>query len=355
SSRRRRVGPASRGRVERRTVWRRFSRDDRGAASLGADLRTGAHARGSAAPRARARRRVAAAARRRKSGGRARAYARRGTAARRVFPAGVRDRSRRRFRGAARHGAGSANALAPGTRHRAGRCGRRAARVAARRRIPRRRGARGLVYRRVPRTFGPGPLRRGARLACRCRRGDPGGRGWSRHRYFGRRARIQPGACQMTTAVILGVGGLGCPAALALAEEAPRVRVILVDPDRVERSNLSRQILFTESDIGEPKAIVAARRLAALVPQVRAEPRVAAFRPGTAADLLTGCDIVLDGTDDFETRFAVNDAACAARIPLVHGAVLGWRGQILTVLPGHRSCLRCLFEGPPPAGAVPTC
>ena len=159
----------------------------------------------------------------------------------------------------------------------------------------------------------------------------------------------------MTTAVILGVGGLGCPAALALAEEAPRVRLILVDPDRVERSNLSRQILFTESDIGQPKAIVAARRLAVLVPQLRAEARVAAFRPATAADLLTGCDIVLDGTDDFETRFAVNDAACAARIPLVHGAVLGWRGQILTVLPGHRSCLRCLFEGPPPAGAVPTC
>jgi molybdopterin-synthase adenylyltransferase len=159
----------------------------------------------------------------------------------------------------------------------------------------------------------------------------------------------------VTTAVILGVGGLGCPAALALAEEAPDVRLILVDPDNVERSNLSRQILFTERDVGEPKAIVAARRLAELVPGVHAEPRVVAFRRENAAGLFAGCDIVLDGTDDFDTRFLANDAACAGGIPLVHGAVLGWRGQILTVRPGRGSCLRCLFEGPPPTGAVPTC
>lgn len=159
----------------------------------------------------------------------------------------------------------------------------------------------------------------------------------------------------MNTAVILGVGGLGCPAALALAEEAPAVRLILVDPDRVERSNLSRQILFTEQDVGEPKAVVAARRLAELVPAIHAEARVAAFRRENAAMLVAGSDIVLDGTDDFETRFLANDASCAGQIPLVHGAVLGWRGQLLTVLPGRGSCLRCLFEGPPPPGAVPTC
>ena len=159
----------------------------------------------------------------------------------------------------------------------------------------------------------------------------------------------------MSTAVVLGVGGLGCPAALALAEEARDVRLILVDPDRVERSNLARQILFTEQDVGELKAVAAARRLAQLVPDVRVEPRVAAFHPGTVAELLAEADVLLDGTDDFETRFAANDAACIARIPLVHGAVLGWRGQILTILPGRGSCLRCLFEGPPPPGAVPTC
>jgi adenylyltransferase/sulfurtransferase len=159
----------------------------------------------------------------------------------------------------------------------------------------------------------------------------------------------------MTTAVVLGVGGLGCSAALALAEEVTGLRLVLVDADRVERSNLSRQILFTEADLGEPKAEAAVRRLAQLVPGARVEPRAIRFEPRSAPDLLAGCGVLLDGTDSFETRFAANDAACAAGIPLVHGAVLGWGGQILTVLPGHGSCLRCLFEGPPPPGALPTC
>ena len=159
----------------------------------------------------------------------------------------------------------------------------------------------------------------------------------------------------MSTAVVLGMGGLGCPAALALAEQVPGVRLLLVDPDRVERSNLSRQILFTEADVGAPKAEVAARRLARLVPGARVEPRVLRFGPASASGLLDGCDVLLDGTDSFETRFAANDAACAGRVPLVHGAVLGWDGQLLTVLPGQGSCLRCLFEEPPPPGALPTC
>jgi molybdopterin-synthase adenylyltransferase len=159
----------------------------------------------------------------------------------------------------------------------------------------------------------------------------------------------------MSTVVILGVGGLGCPAALAIAEEVPGTRLVLVDPDRVERSNLARQILFREKDVGEAKAVAAAHRLGKLVPQARVEPRVVAFTSATAAGLLADCDVLVDGTDTFETRFAANDAACAARIPLVHGAVLGWRGQILTVVPGAGACLRCLFEAPPPPGAVPTC
>jgi len=159
----------------------------------------------------------------------------------------------------------------------------------------------------------------------------------------------------MKTAVILGAGGLGCPAALALAEDAPLARLVLVDDDRVERSNLARQILFRDADVGRPKAEAAADRLRKLVPGVQVEPRVARFAPQTAAELLRGGDVLLDGTDDFETRFAANDAACALGIPLVHGAVLAWSGQILTVLPGHGSCLRCLFEGPPPPGALPTC
>jgi molybdopterin/thiamine biosynthesis adenylyltransferase len=150
----------------------------------------------------------------------------------------------------------------------------------------------------------------------------------------------------MKTAVILGVGGLGCPAALALAESGYPVRLVLVDPDRVERSNLARQILFGDADAGQPKAEVAARKL-------RAEGRVMRFEPATAEELLAGCDVLLDGTDNFETRFHANDEAVKRRIPLVHGAALGWTGQLVTILPGRTACLRCLFERPP--DNLPTC
>jgi molybdopterin/thiamine biosynthesis adenylyltransferase len=162
-----------------------------------------------------------------------------------------------------------------------------------------------------------------------------------------------------TTAVILGMGGLGCPAALALCEEARArnlpLELVLVDDDRIDRSNLSRQILFREEDAGDHKAHVAARRLASFAPLVEVVPDATRFTLSSAQRLLRGKAVILDGTDSFETRFAVNDAACAAGIPLVHGAVLGWKGQLLTVLPEGGSCLRCLFEAPPPPGALPTC
>lgn len=151
----------------------------------------------------------------------------------------------------------------------------------------------------------------------------------------------------MKTAVILGVGGLGCPAALALSEARLDVRLVLVDPDRVDRSNLPRQILFRDADVGSFKAAVAARRLP------DAEARIARFDAATAGELLRGADVLLDGTDDYATRFLANDEAVKRGIPLVHGAALGWTGQLLTVLPGRTACLRCLFESPPADG--PTC
>ena len=150
----------------------------------------------------------------------------------------------------------------------------------------------------------------------------------------------------MKTAVLLGAGGLGCPAALALAEAQADLRLIIVDPDRVERSNLARQILFGESDLGAPKAEIAARRTGA-------EARVARFDASTAGEMLAGADVLLDGTDDLQTRFLANDEALRRGIPLVHGAALGWTGQLLTILPGRTACLRCLFEGPP--DHPPTC
>ncbi len=152
----------------------------------------------------------------------------------------------------------------------------------------------------------------------------------------------------MKTAVILGAGGLGCPAALALSEERLDLRLVIVDPDRVEKSNLPRQILFGDEDVGAYKAEVAARR-------VNGEARVMRFDARSAGELLRGADVLLDGTDDFATRFLANDEALERGIPLVHGAALGWIGQLVTIVPGRTGCLRCLFEGPPPAGVVPAC
>ena len=168
----------------------------------------------------------------------------------------------------------------------------------------------------------------------------------------------------MKRAVILGVGGLGCPAALALAESDADLELVLIDDDRVERSNLARQILFRAADVGQQKAEVAARRLRAQCGasrpgtdqvRLRVQSLAVRFQPENAAEILRGADVVLDGTDNFESRFLANDAAAAARVPLVHGAVLGWTGQLLTILPGRTACLRCFFEGPPPPGALPTC
>jgi molybdopterin/thiamine biosynthesis adenylyltransferase/molybdopterin converting factor small subunit len=150
----------------------------------------------------------------------------------------------------------------------------------------------------------------------------------------------------LKTALLLGIGGLGCPAALALSELSPLVRLVLVDPDRVERSNLPRQILFTEAEVGQFKAVAAARKLP------NAQARAVRFDEFTADALLQGVDVVLDGTDDAGTRFLVNDECVRRGIPLVHGAALGWAGQLFTVTAGS-ACLRCLFESPPQEG--PTC
>ena len=153
----------------------------------------------------------------------------------------------------------------------------------------------------------------------------------------------------MSRVVILGAGGLGCPAAMALLESGAPLEILLVDDDRVERSNLSRQVLFREQDVGQPKASTAARRLGGSThfENIR-------FSVSNAATLLRGADVVLDATDNFETRFLANDACIVAGLPLVHGAALGWEGRLLTILPRRTACLRCFFEGPPP-GAQPTC
>lgn len=144
---------------------------------------------------------------------------------------------------------------------------------------------------------------------------------------------------------LIGLGGVGSPAALYLA--AAGVGTLrLIDDDTVALSNLQRQIGFATSDIGRAKVEAGAGTLTALNPHVRIEPVAERLAPDSAARLVAGCDVVIDGTDDFETRFAVNAACVAARVPLVSGALGRWSGQ-LGVFVG-RPCYRCLVPAAPP-------
>jgi molybdopterin/thiamine biosynthesis adenylyltransferase len=156
------------------------------------------------------------------------------------------------------------------------------------------------------------------------------------------------------SALVIGAGGLGGPVLLTLAS-AGVGRLLLVDDDAVETSNLNRQPLFADADIGQRKAAAAARRLARLFPTVKVEAFDRRFDDASALDLTRSADVVVDGSDNFATKFLASDVAVASGRPLVHGGVLRYTIQLLTVLPGKTGCLRCLFEAPPPPGAVPTC
>jgi len=155
-------------------------------------------------------------------------------------------------------------------------------------------------------------------------------------------------------ALVIGAGGLGGPALLGLAASGVG-RLVVVDGDAVESSNLARQPLYGEADLGQRKAAAAAARLRRLFPAVEVEAVDGRFDAVSASRLLEGVDVAVDGSDNFDTRFLANDAALRAGVTLVHGGVLRTTGQLLTVVPGETACLRCLFEGPPPGGEVPTC
>src|SRR5436190_11854451 len=154
--------------------------------------------------------------------------------------------------------------------------------------------------------------------------------------------------------LIIGAGGLGCPAALALGAGGVR-RIGVVDDDRVDASNLHRQVLFADEDVGAMKADAFARALARRFPAVDVAAHAVRFDVGNAHALIQDYDVVIDGSDNFATKFLANDAAVLARRPLIHGAAVGTGGQLLTVPPGGRPCYRCLFEEPPPAGVGPSC
>ena len=156
--------------------------------------------------------------------------------------------------------------------------------------------------------------------------------------------------------LVCGCGALGSVLANTLAR-AGVGRLRIVDRDFVEITNLQRQVLFDESDAAQslPKAMAAAEKLRRINSQIAIEPIVADVDAGNILGLCEGVDLIVDGTDNFETRFLVNDAAIKLGLPWVYGGCLGSQGQTMTIVPGRTPCLRCLLGEPPPPGSTPTC
>lgn len=154
--------------------------------------------------------------------------------------------------------------------------------------------------------------------------------------------------------LIIGAGGLGAPIALYLA--AAGVGTIgIADADRVDLSNLQRQVIHFTPDIGHPKVESAAEKMRAINPEITVKTYYEFLHAANIADIIAGYDFILDGTDNFAAKFLINDACVLAGKPFSHGGILRFDGQTMTVLPGQSACYRCIFPAPPPAGAVPTC
>ncbi len=157
-------------------------------------------------------------------------------------------------------------------------------------------------------------------------------------------------------AVLCGCGALGT----VLAETLVRAGIgylRIVDRDFVEISNLQRQVLFDEADVANqlPKAIAAAQKLSQINSSVVLEPMVADINHHNIRELCAGVDVILDGTDNFETRFLMNDAALELGTPWIYGGCVGSHGQTMTIFPGLSACLRCVIESPPEPGSSETC
>ncbi len=153
---------------------------------------------------------------------------------------------------------------------------------------------------------------------------------------------------------VVGMGALGCATAPWLVR-AGVGHLTLLDRDVVELTNLQRQLLYTETDLGRPKAKAAAAHLRAANSAVKVEACVADLVSGNARELLQGFDLILDGTDNFEARFLINDVAIATGIPWIYAGVIGAEGMVWPIHPPRTACLRCLMEEPPAGGDVDTC
>jgi adenylyltransferase/sulfurtransferase len=154
--------------------------------------------------------------------------------------------------------------------------------------------------------------------------------------------------------IIIGCGGLGSPCAYYLAS-AGVGRIGLVDSDRVELNNLQRQIIHFTKDIGRLKAESAKEKLEAINPDIQIDIYPMRITSSNIMDVIQHYDIVVDGSDNFPTRYLVNDACVMSNKPLSHAGILKFQGQSTTIVPRKGPCYRCIFPQPPPPGVVPSC
>jgi len=153
--------------------------------------------------------------------------------------------------------------------------------------------------------------------------------------------------------LVVGAGGLGCPAAMALAKAGVGTFTVL-DDDTVEVSNLHRQIAYRDEDAGRPKVDAFREALARIAPNVAVFTHHERLLPHNAVERMATCDVVVEGSDNFATKFLAADAALLAKKPIVHGSAVRWVGTALAVGPSGGPCYRCLFEDLP-TGQVPNC
>ena len=154
--------------------------------------------------------------------------------------------------------------------------------------------------------------------------------------------------------LIIGAGGLGSPISLYLAA-AGVGKIGIVDSDKVELNNLQRQIVHSTANVGKAKVESAKERLTGLNTDIEVVSYNTRVSSGNILDIIKEYDIVVDGSDNFPTRYLMNDACVLSKKPLSHGGIFRFDGQAMTILPGGSACYRCLFPEPPPPGLVPSC
>lgn len=154
--------------------------------------------------------------------------------------------------------------------------------------------------------------------------------------------------------LVVGAGGLGCPVLLYLASQGVGTLTV-IDPDVVSRDNLHRQILYSDADVGRPKADAACEILRAKNPDLRARPIAARVDADNVEGLARGAHVLVDASDNYAARAAVNLASCRLELPAVFGAVSRFEGEVTTRVPGKGPCYACLHPAPPVPGIAPTC